>query len=294
MNKLNKFLKNKNVVTIFGIIIILILLYFGYTVTINNTVRPIVVPVAVEKILPASKVTAEKVKFVNVSKMLITDNVYSKNESNNVIGKFTNVNVTIPAGSMFYKEWLVDEKDLPGYELKEIDFSKGEEAYYFNVDVASTLGNSVLPESYIDIYMQAYDENDNVMYGKLIKNIKVIAVHDGSGNDVFADGENVGSPAYLLFALSHDNYNLLMRAEYLTSEGVRLVVAPQGNSKEKEETLISSATLRDYVNKHTSSVTDDQVEEKLEEEKEKKKQENGLEKENQSDNSNGLFGNLMG
>ena len=112
------------------------------------------------------------------------------------------------------------------------------------------------------IYMKATDENNNVIYGKLFRNIKILAVHDSSGNNVFSDPGNVGTPANLVFALSHDNYNLLMRAEYLSTKGVDLVIAPQGeNTTNEEGALVSSATLRDYVNNHTSSVTDDQIQE---------------------------------
>ena len=260
MKGLNKFLRNKNTVTILGIILILFLLFIGFNATIQSTVNPISVPVAKEKILPETQITQDKVQYASVSKIVLGDNVLTS--LNDIIGKYANVNVTIPAGSMFYKEWLVNSSDLPGNWLKQVDFSKGEEAYYFRVDVTSTFGNSILPDSYIDIYMKATDDNNNVIYGKLFRNIKILAVHDSSGNNVFSDPENVGTPANLVFALSHDNYNLLMRAEYLSTKGVDLVIAPQGeNTTNEEGALVSSATLRDYVNNHTSSVTDDQIQE---------------------------------
>lgn len=274
MRGLTKFLKNKNTVTVLGIILILILLYFGYNATINATVNPIMVPVAKEKILPSTKVAVEKVEYKSVSKISLTDNVLRN--PNEIVGKYTNVNVTIPAGSMFYKEWLVNDSDLPGNWLTQVKFSEGEEAYYFNVSVASTFGNSILPDSYIDLYMKAYDNSENVIYGKLLRNIKVLAVHDAQGKNVFSDSENVGTPAYIVFALSHDNYNLLMRAEYLQSQGISLVIAPQGENRTNEEgALVSSATLRDYVNNHTSSVTDDQIKSTVEENKENSNNSNG-------------------
>ncbi len=283
MKKLNKFLRNKNTVTILGIILILFLLFFAFNATIKSTVNPIKVPVAKEKILPETEITQDKVMYANVSKMVLTDNVVT--QLNNIIGKYTNVNVTIPSGSMFYKEWLVESNDLPGNWLKQVDFSKGEEAYYFNVDVESTFGNSILPNSYIDIYMKTTDDNGNVIYGKLFRSIKILAVHDNNGKNVFSDPENIGTPSNLVFALSHDNYNLLMRAEYLKGQGVDLIIAPQGeNSNQEEGALVSSATLRDYVNNHTSSVTDDQVEQSVNEKKEDNK--------NKSQNKSAISGLL--
>lgn len=265
MKGFNKFLRNKNTVTILGIILILFLLFVGFNATIKTTVNSINVPVAKVKILPETQITQDKVQFDKVSKIVVKDNVLR--QLNNIIGKYTNVNVTIPAGSMFYKEWLVNGEDLPGSWLKQIDFSNGEEAYYYKVDVTSTFGNSILPNSYIDIYMKTTLEDKSVIYGKLFKNIKVLAVHDSNGKNVFSDSENVSTPANLVFALSHDNYNLLMRAEYLSSSGVDLVLAPQGESSTADGALVSSATLRDYVNNHTASVTDDQIKTTVEENK---------------------------
>ena len=41
-----------------------------------------------------------------------------------------------------------------------------------DVNIENTLGNNVLPNTYIDIYMKAKDENGTPMFGKLMKNIK--------------------------------------------------------------------------------------------------------------------------
>lgn len=259
MKGLNKFLKNKNTVTVLGIILIIFLLFIGFNTTIKTTVNPISVPVAKQKILPETQITQDMVEYTSVSKIVLTDNIIRN--LNNIIGKYTNINVTIPAGSMFYKEWLVNSDDLPGNWLKQIKFSQGEEAYYYKVNTESTYGNSILPNSYIDIYMRTMDEAGNIIYGKLFRNIKVLAVHDSNGNNVFSDPENKTSPANLVFAMTHDNYNLLMRAEYLKSQNVQLVITPQGENTSGEGAFVSSATLRDYVDKNTKGVTDETLKE---------------------------------
>ena len=58
---LNRFLKNKNTVTIIGIIAVVGLLYWGYTSTLNNAVKPVSVPVAAETIQPRTKITSNNV-----------------------------------------------------------------------------------------------------------------------------------------------------------------------------------------------------------------------------------------
>ena len=260
MRGLNKFLRNKNTVTILGIILIVFLLFIGFNVTINQTVNPISIPVAKQTIPAQTKITGDMLQIKKISKVSLTENVVRN--AAGIVGKYTNINVTIPAGSMIYTEWLADEDSIPGNWIEKIDISKGEEAYYYHVDMVSTFGNSILPDSHIDIYMSAKDANGNIMYGKLFSSIKVLAVHDSNGKNVFADPANVGSPSYLAFGLSRDNYKLLKRAEYLKGQGIELVIEPKGQKYvSKAGTLVSSKTLQDYINNATSTVSDEAVEE---------------------------------
>ena len=260
MRGLNKFLRNKNTVTIMGIILIVFLLFIGFNVTINQTVNPISVPVAKTTIPAQTKITGDMLQIKKISKVSLTDNVVRN--ASLIVGKYTNINVTIPTGSMIYAEWLANEDEIPGNWIEKIDISKGDEAYYYHVDMESTFGNSILPDSYIDIYMSAPDANGNIMYGKLFSSIKVLAVHDSNGKNVFADPANIGSPSYLAFGLARDNYKLLKRAEYLTGQGIQLVIEPKGRKYvSKAGTLVSSKTLQDYINNATSTVSDEAVEE---------------------------------
>lgn len=254
-----KFITNKNTVTIIGIIVILVLLYIGYDRTVKKSVDPINVPVAKNVITAEHEITNDDISYKKVSRVVVSENVITSAAL--IIGKYTNINVTIPEGSMFYSEWLVDKDDLPGKWIENVDFADGEEAYYFNTDTIKTLGNSVLPNSYIDIYMKVTDENNNIMFGKLLENIKVLVVHDGNGQNVFADSSAIGSPSYLGFALSHDFYILLNKAERM---GVELVLAPQGVTpqiiNDENTVLVGSQTLRDYIDANSATIDDEHIE----------------------------------
>ena len=284
MRGLNKFLRNKNTVTILGIILIVFLLFIGFNVTINQTVNPVSIPVAKVKIPAQTKITGDMLQVKKISKVGLTENVIRN--ASLIVGKYTNINVTIPVGSMIYTDWIVDEDSIPGNWIDKIDISKGEEAYYYKVDMVSTFGNSILPDSHIDIYMSATDANGNIMYGKLFSSIKVLAVHDGSGHNVFADPANVGTPSYLAFGLSRDNYKLLKRAEYLKGQGIDLVIEPKGQKYvSKAGTLVSSNTLQDYINNATSTVSDEAVEEFV---SAQNSEEDNAENTNTNDNSRSL------
>ena len=254
-----KFITNKNTVTILGIIVILVLLYFGYDRTVKKSVDPINVPVAAKRIVAEQPITNDDISFKKVSRVVVGENVLTSLAD--IVGKYTNIGVTIPEGSMFYSEWLVNEDDLPGKWIDMVDFANGEEAYYYSTSFEDTLGNIVLPDSYVDIYMKAADENGMMMIGKLLENMHVLVVHDSNGKNVFADPAAVGSPAHLGFALSHDFYILLSKAERLS--GIELILAPQGiTPQEMDENtiLVGSETLRDYIDAQTITLDDEHVE----------------------------------
>ena len=250
---LKRFFTNKNVVTILLVIVILVVLYFGYSGSIKKETNPVSMPTAAEKINPKTKITEEMIVYKNVPASMVDENAIRNITL--ILDRYTNVNVTIPAGSLFYQEWLVEETNLPGNWIEALDREKGELGYYMSVDVESTLGNNVLPDTYIDIYMKAQDENGTIMFGKLMKNIKVLVVHDGGGNNVFDNSEEVTEPSKIGFAVSQDYYMLLKKAEYLNIE---LVLAPRGSAIPSQDyVIVTSSTLRDYIDAQTITVEED-------------------------------------
>lgn len=273
VNSMKNFFKNKNTVTVIGVIAVLGILYWGYSSTVNKAVEPVEIPVAANKIKPGQKITEEDIKYVTVPGITVSENVVL--DSYNIVGKYANLNSTVPEGSMFYSDLIVSEENLPGKWIEKVKFKEGEEAYYLNTDAVATFGNSVVPKSYIDIYMKANDENGLVMYGKLLENIKVLAVHDGSGNNVFEDSEEQLETAYLGFAVTQEYYLLLKKAQYLTDSGIELVIAPHGtNLKDIGDVAVRSEDLRDYVIAKTAQIDTDVLlsEENTEEEQETEKE----------------------
>ena len=248
-----KFITNKNVVTVIGVLVVLGILFWGYTSSIKKETNPINLPVAAKKINAKTQITNEDIAYTQVPSRMIGEGVIRS--SSQIIGKYANINVTIPKGSLFYKEWIVDANDIPGNWIEQLDYEAGELGYYMDVNIENTLGNNVLPNTYIDIYMKANDENGTTMFGKLLKNIKVLVVHNGNGQDVFRDSANIGSPSKIGFAVSQDLYVMLKKAEYLN---IDLVLAPRGSTVPSEDYIIvTSATLRDYIDAQTITVEED-------------------------------------
>jgi len=248
MVSLKKFITNKNVVTIVGVIAILALLYIGYTKTIEKETNPRRVPVAATTIQPRTLITEDMIKYIEVPGASISGNVIFN--SSLIIGKYTDVNTVIPEGSMIYSDVIVSKDELPDKAFIEV--KDGERPYALSVNTENTYGNSIFPGSVVDVYMKATDENGQIMIGRLLDRYKVLAVKDHAGEHVFENTSAPRTPATLLFGVSEEVFILLKKAEYLGSFGVELFPVPYGGTVEIEEaSLVDRQELVDFIESNT-------------------------------------------
>jgi len=242
---IKRFFTNKNVVTIIGVILIIALLYWGYNSAIQSQVAPVSgIPIAREKILPATEITADMIDTISVAPIVLQKgDVYTTKDS--VIGKYSNYDTAIPEGSMFYKSSVIDKEDLPDAAL--LDLKQGEVPFNLSVTVRSTFGNMIRPGNYIDIYLKA-EENEEIIYGKFIENIEVLAVLDGKGQNVFGNSEETRTPSMMIFGLQPELNVLLNKAHYLSSNSVEIVPVPHGTAfTEPGATAVSTEYLREFI-----------------------------------------------
>ena len=238
--------KNKNTVTIIGVIAILVLLYIGYSTQIKNAVDPIPVPVATETIQPRTEITEDMVQMIDMPNISISSNVITSKAS--VVGMYSDINTVIPEGSMFYTDTLITKDELPDIAFTKV--KSGEVVYNFPVDMESTYGNSIFPGNKIDIYMKVGNgSEEKVMIGKLIENIEVLAVKDSSGRAVFENTAEERTPSMLIFGLSEELNLLLKKAYYLSDIGVELYPVPHSGTVDTTgATQVSTQQLVDYIN----------------------------------------------
>jgi len=272
-----RFLQNKNTVTILGVLVIILILFFGYRYQINKMVSPVSnIPVAAETIQPRTLITSDMIDYIDVAPIVLQSNVIRN--ANQIINKYTAVNTVVPAGSMFYNNTVVDEDDLP--DAAFLDLEEGEIPYNFPVNMDTTYGNSIYPGNYIDIYMKAVNEEGKLMVGKFLENVKVLAVRDSSGQNVFENSDEARTPAFLIFGLNSELNILLRKASYMGSFSVVLFPVPHGQEPTDLTVNVSSQTLKEFVNANTvpndeltdESTTDENSDNKEENKKDDKKQ----------------------
>lgn len=251
---IKRFLKNKNTVTILGVIVILGLLYFGYNSAIKSAVNPLRIPVASRNIQPRTLITADMITTIDVPSIAVPSTV-ARNAAS-IIGKYSNVNSVIPQGSMFYTQLLVSQEELPDSAFTEV--KDGEVPYQFKVNMETTYGNSIYPKNKIDIYMKANNEAGQVMVGKLLENVEVLAVKDSAGNHVFENTDESRTPAYLIFGVTEEIHLLLRKASYMNTYSVELFPVPHGGTIPIQgPTVVSTQYLKQFIEANTVTIQTD-------------------------------------
>lgn len=255
--KIIKFLKNKNTVTILGVIACVVILYVAYNYRVKQAISPVLVPIARGDIQPRTQITDEMVEYIQVPPAMINSDVI-RNKSD-IIGKYANYNTLIPSGSMFFGTAVISEKELPNAAVIEVP--EGKVLFNLPVNMSTTYGNAMLPDSYIDIYFKGLNEQGSIMIGKLLSNVKILAVKDSAGRNVFENTDESRTPAYLYFAVDPDVHLLLRKCLYLQSLSVELIPVPNtvSFSDTEAQTVVSSQYLVEYIGAKTAFVPEDQL-----------------------------------
>ena len=248
-NSLKRFFGNKNTVTIIGVLICILVLYVGYNYRIKQATTPVRVPYANQTIQPRTLITADMISYTEVLPSTLKGK-YILN-ANLIINKYSNYNTIIPAGSMFYSDAVINERDLPDSAFGAIP--QGYTVVSFPVTMASTYGNSMQPGNYINLYFKAINEDTKkLVFGKLISNIEILDVKDSSGNHVFENTSESRTPAYILFAVPEEQHVLIRKAMYLTRISAELIPVPNTATLTEEDTVVlDSQALAQFIIERT-------------------------------------------
>lgn len=246
-NTLKRFLSNKNTVTILGVILGIVVLYFGYNWRVSQATTPVEVPYAKQELTSRTKIEADMVGTIKIPQTMVNSSENLVTSTGGVVGKYVTYGAIIPINGLFYKELLVEEDQMPDSAFADIPDNYT--IYSLSVDLHSTYGNSIYPGNYIDLYVKATDESNKVIFGKMIESIEVLAVKDSAGRHVFESATESRTPSELLFAVPNDMYSLLMKAGYVTSGNISIIPVPRNSSYTANpgETQVSSEYIQDFI-----------------------------------------------
>lgn len=238
----SKFLKNKNTVTVLGVIICFIVLIIGYNVRINQKTELVKVYYANQTIQPKTKITDDMISSANVPTSFLIGSYYTN--YNDIVGKYSNYNTVIASGSLFYNELLIEEENLPDSVFYNVP--EGEVVVSFPVNTVSTYGNSIMPNNLINVYVKMIDDSGKIIYGRFIDNINVLAVKDSSGKNVFESTEEERTPAFIYFSLVEPKYLLFSSMNYIETNDIEVIIVPNTIKYTPEDKTAVEVTS-DYI-----------------------------------------------
>jgi hypothetical protein len=242
MGAIKRFLANRNVVTLLGVLIGVGVLYFGYTWRVRQAVDPIDVPFARQEIAGNTLITESMIGTTRVNRSLLGTATDLITLRQSVINMYSRFDTTIVQGSLFFRAMLMHPHEVPDAMTRDI--SPGHTIYSLNItEVEASL---ILPNDHIDLFFTARNDNGLVLFGRFIRDIRVIAVKDRNGQNVTA---TTGQAAFLNFAVSHEHFTLLRMVDYIRANDIKIIPVPR-NQEHIEDTILPEMTsneVRDFI-----------------------------------------------
>ena len=255
-SSIRKILSNRNTVTILGVLVGILVLYFAYNWRVNQAIKPITVPCAKVNINSSTTITEEMIDYVDISSNIINKSPGIITNAYDLIGKKVAPGSSIPVNGLFYTSQLAENSEVSSLFA---DLEDGYTVYTLKVDLNSTYGNSIYPGNYIDLYLYGEDGEDRLIYSKFIESIKVLDVEDSSGNSVFSGTNSKDNqPDVLLFAVPDEMFKLLKKAELI---GMDIYPVPRNLSytKNPKATEVKSTYLTNFILANSSTIPDEDV-----------------------------------
>lgn len=159
----------------------------GYTqYKIRAEVDEVPVIYTKSEIAPRTEITKNMLVVRNVPSKALPPNAVT--DMKKVVGKWTVSGYGLSKNSLVYKDKISTKEKLPDSAI--LDLKENEVAFSLLVDLETSLGNSIVPNSKVDLYFRtkkdaASQEGMNVLYGKLASQIRVVAVKDAQAANVF-------------------------------------------------------------------------------------------------------------
>ena len=205
MNEIKKRINIRVVLCFVSLVGILALSYGTFRLFVKMKLDVKTTYVASHSISPRTIISENDLLEVEVANAYLINNAYiNKSE---IIGKITDIQGTIPAGSPFYKSML--------YEVDKINdqatslLKEGQTAYTMNTEMykvsSFTIGNRV------DLYLSLNDK-DNPLTGRILKNVRILSIKDNHGLSI-ENEESTGIPYYIELAINENDISWLTLAE---------------------------------------------------------------------------------
>ena len=232
----------------------------GVNYMINKEINPVTAYFTTEEIPAGAKITEEMLNYIKVPATAIPPNVIT--DPDEIVGKYVKHGYGMAQNSYFFDDIILAENDMPNSSvLKLMD---GEFAFPLIVDLETSLGNGIVPDTKVDLAFRAKIFNTDTgkeepIFGVLAENVRVTSVKDNNATAVFSEDGNgkkkTDSQALTklyTFAVDAD-LNKLLNKSVLLGE-VRPIA--KGDVSESQETVMSTNEVISWIESNSYTIQD--------------------------------------
>lgn len=247
----------KRTIAIASVIALVSSIVFYTNFKIKAEVNRIEVTVSKENIPPRTKIKSDMLQTIVVASESVPPTAIK--DQKEIINKWTQAGYGIPKNGYFYDENTVSQKDMPDAGILEL--KEGEVAFPLLVDLETSLGNSIIPNTSVDLYFRSIvreNDTEKSLYGKLASQVRVVSVKDQDASNVFDptkyeegkeeessfnNTETKSLAKIYIFAIPSELNDLLNKAKLL-GEVVPIATGKQS----KKETTDEISQVENYIN----------------------------------------------
>lgn len=195
--------------------------------------------IAARDIPPRTRISEEDLIEAEIAGDYLLDQAVC--DKDQIIGKYTEIQGMIPAGSVFYRSMLKDLKDLPDYPTAQL--RKGQSAYSLETDLAR-LGGTVVPGQRVDLFATILNRDSSTITGYLFQNVRVIAIKDHNGFDL-DDPSGTGTPYLAILAVRSEDMEVLSACD--EAGEIRLFSSSRSYDSASEASLVTDSPIYTYL-----------------------------------------------
>lgn len=195
--------------------------------------------IAARDIPPRTRISEEDLIEAEIAGDYLLDQAVC--DKDQIIGKYTEIQGMIPAGSVFYRSMLKDLKDLPDYPTAQL--RKGQSAYSLETDLAR-LGGTVVPGQRVDLFATILNRDSSTITGCLFQNVRVIAIKDHNGFDL-DDPSGTGTPYLAILAVRSEDMEVLSACD--EAGEIRLFSSSRSYDSASEASLVTDSPIYTYL-----------------------------------------------
>lgn len=197
-------MKNKKNLAAVGVVSLLIVNVLLFKVILDKTIDLKKVPVAAVTIEPRTRIEKEMIVYKEIPS-IFTDETCAMEESE-ILDKITEIEGKIPKGSLFYKQMLFDETELPDYPALKL--KEGQSSFSLGTDLLKSSGNSLTSNQKVDLYVTIEQKKEKPVTDLLVSSIRILSVKDRKGN-LMGTKNSSNVPYVINLAVSNEYVELL-------------------------------------------------------------------------------------